>query len=174
VGYTTATQGADGVIHVVTSKNKPDYEIELNEAWVLDKNAGAEPQTAEPVHDAHRTAEHYSGSAKVFADWSAGRTVDGRVLLDGPEKFFYPNGKLMYSANFQAGHKTGDELYLREDGTPIWLKHYAADDTWTWDNFDAAGHRIATSKWRGKTLLGSDVPDAPARKPEKPIDPDAQ
>jgi hypothetical protein len=29
-------------------------------------------------------------------------------------------------------------------------------------NFDAAGKKVATSNWRGKTLLSSDVPDAPA------------
>jgi hypothetical protein len=80
----------------------------------------------------------------------------------------------MWSLEYIGGHKTGDERYLREDGTPIWEKHYAADNTWTWDNFDASGRRIATSKWRNKTLLSSDIPDPPARKPEKPIAPDAE
>ncbi len=41
VGYTTATQAPDGVIHIVTSKNAPDYHIELNEAWVRDEPRGA-------------------------------------------------------------------------------------------------------------------------------------
>jgi antitoxin component YwqK of YwqJK toxin-antitoxin module len=98
-------------------------------------------------------------------------------LLDGPETFFYPNGKLMWSVEFAAGSRTGEERYLREDGTPIWVKQYDADGTWTWDNFDRSGKRIATSKWRGKTLLGSDVPDPPARKissDEKPQEPDAE
>jgi hypothetical protein len=57
------------------------------------------------------------------------------------------------------------------------VKHYADDGTWTWDNFDAAGKRIATSHWRGKTLLSSNVPKPPARKKsadEKPIAPDAE
>ncbi len=36
VGYTTATQAPNGVVHVVTSHTKPtDLHIELNEAWVL-------------------------------------------------------------------------------------------------------------------------------------------
>ena len=35
VGYTTATQAPNGVIHVVTSKNDPPVHIELNEAWVI-------------------------------------------------------------------------------------------------------------------------------------------
>jgi len=39
VGYTTATQAANGVIHIVTSKNSPPLHIELNEAWVLEGGA---------------------------------------------------------------------------------------------------------------------------------------
>ena len=35
VGYTTATQAPNGVIHIVTSKNDPPLHIELNESWVL-------------------------------------------------------------------------------------------------------------------------------------------
>jgi hypothetical protein len=117
-----------------------------------------------------------NAEGKKIADWSV-TSYDGRILLQGPDQFFYADGKLMYSANFYLGHKTGDERYLREDGTPFWVKHYADDGTWTWDNFDASGKRIATSHWRGKTLLSSDVPDPPARKKsadEKPPAPDSE
>jgi antitoxin component YwqK of YwqJK toxin-antitoxin module len=99
------------------------------------------------------------------------------VLLDGPETFFYPNGKLMWSVDYHAGHKVGEERYLREDGTSVWVKKYAADGTWIWDNFDLAGKHIATSNWRGKTLLSSDVPDPPAKNKfsdEKLQEPDAE
>ena len=177
VGYTTATQGPDGVIHVVTSKNKSNYEIELNEAWVLDKNAGEEANSADSVHDVKSFTEHYPGGNTIMSTWSAGHATDGRALLDGPEKFFYPNGRLMWSANFHAGHKVGDERYLRADGTPVWEKQYANDGTWTWNTFDPDGKRTATSNWRGKTLLSSDVPDPPVRKKptgEKPQEPDAE
>ena len=87
----------------------------------------------------------------------------------------------MYSANFYLGYKTSDERYLREDGKPYWIKHYAGDPTgpemWTWDNFDASGHQIAESHWRGKTLLSSDIPDPPSTKrpsADKPPEPDAE
>jgi len=177
VGYTTATQGFDGVIHVVTSKNKPDTEIELNEAWILDKNATADIDPSGVVDRVNNFTEHYPHSAKVMATWSAGSAADGRVLLDGPETFFYPNGKLMWSVDYHAGHKVGEERYLREDGTSVWVKKYAADGTWIWDNFDLAGKHIATSNWRGKTLLSSDVPDPPAKNKfsdEKLQEPDAE
>ena len=114
-------------------------------------------------------------SGKTVATWGSLVVPDGRILLDGPETFTYPDGKPMWSVTFNAGHKTGDEHYLREDGTPIWTKHYADDGTWTWDNFDASGKHIAESHWRNKTLLSSDVPDPPARKnPAKAHGPDAE
>lgn len=153
VGYTTATQDASGVIHVVTSKNKPDYEIELNEAWVLDAKAYGD--TAQKSLSARTEPENRNGEV---------RTGDGRVLLTGTHRFSYPDGRLMWSADYEAGQKAGEERYLRENGKPFWVKHYAPDGTWTWENFDASGKRVAVSKWRGKTLLESDIPDPPVRR----------
>jgi formylglycine-generating enzyme required for sulfatase activity len=176
VGYTTATQGADGVLHVVTSKNSPNYEIELNEAWVLDKNAAdASPQPKVGLTGIDKNVDK-DKAGNITAVWTTARVSDERILLHGPEAFMYPSGKLMYSATFRAGQKIGEEKYLRENGSPIWVKHYADNGTWTWDNYDASGKRIAESKWRGKMLLSSDVPDPPARKKtadEKPA-PDAE
>ncbi|GGH09094.1 SUMF1/EgtB/PvdO family nonheme iron enzyme [Silvibacterium dinghuense] len=163
VGYTTATQGPDGMIHIVTTKNTVNYEIELNEAWVLDKSAGEENAEPEQVKDRKSYTERYPGG-HVRATWSVGRAVDGRLLLDGAEKFFYPDGKLMWAVNFRASEKTGEERWLRENGTPIWVKTYAENGMWTWENFDASGRRIAISHWKGKHLLSSDVPDGPVDK----------
>jgi hypothetical protein len=98
---------------------------------------------------------------RTIASWSDVRVADGRVLLNGQERFQYPDGRLMWSVVFDAGKKTGEEVYLRPDGKPIWKKHYAADGTWTWETFDETGKRTATSKWKGKDLLSSDVPDVP-------------
>ena len=163
VGYTTSTQGPDGVIHVVTSKNVVNYEIELNEAWVMDKDAGESVASAVKVRDVKKYEERYA-SGKVKTTWSAGRAEDGRVLLDGAERYFYADGKLMWEVGFKAGEKSGVERYLREDGTRVWVKTYAGDGTWTWENFDRDGNKVATSHWRGKTMLDSDVPDGPVDK----------
>jgi hypothetical protein len=161
VGYTTATQSADGLIHVVTSKNKPNYEIELNEAWVLDKGAGEDAGgSATSISEVRRFSEKYT-NGKPKAQWSAGRASDGRVLLEGPETFYYPNGRVMWSMTFHLGNKVGEENYFRADGTRVWTKTYGEDGEWTWANFEADGKKIATSKWRGKTLISSDVPDVP-------------
>ncbi len=175
VGYTTSTQGPDGMIHVVTSKNKPDYEIELNEAWVLDKNARADVRESDSVSKPQHFTERYPFRSQLMAKWSAGRAVDGRTLLDGLETFYYPNGKLMWCADFHAGRRIGDERYLRDDGTPIWVKNYASDGTWTWLRYDRTGKQTAESHWRNKTLISSDVPDPPdTEKAEKPTDPEGE
>ena len=58
VGYTTATQGPDGIIHIATSKNTVNYEIELNEAWVLDKTAvDMTPDSSEPPTTSSRSSK---------------------------------------------------------------------------------------------------------------------
>ena len=165
VGYTTATQGPDGVLHVVTSKNKPDLEIELNEAWVLDAGAGVGDGGA-TVGGTQHVTERY-GDGKAMATWSAGTASDGRVLLDGPERFFYPDGKLEWEVDFKAGRKVGTERYLRADGRPVWVKTYAGDGSWVWENFDGVGKRLARSTWKGKTLVSSDVPDVPVKKKDE-------
>ena len=167
VGYTTATQTEDGVIHVVTSKNEPNFEIELNEAWVLSTDAGADAGAgAEKISGVKKFTEKFP-NGKTKAEWSAGRAADGRVLLEGPETFYYPNGKVMWSMKFHLGEKIGEENYFRADGTHVWTKAYGPNGQWTWVNFDKADKKIATSKWKGKALLSSDVPDAPAaQKPE--------
>ncbi len=174
VGYTTATQGPDGIIHIATTKNTINYEIELNEAWVLDKSIGdpesaagaprLDSETSVGTHLTHHT-ERYPNS-KTKSTWTTAALPDGRIVLEGEERFFYPDGHPQWTAHFHNGFKLGEERYQREDGTLIWQKTYNPDGTWTWQNYDAAGHLTATSHWRNKTLLNSDIPDtAPDKHP---------
>jgi formylglycine-generating enzyme required for sulfatase activity len=175
VGYTTATQGPDGIIHIATTKNTVNYEIELNEAWALDPaatnpgapsspTASSSDKVGPPTNLTHHTERYPTGKFK--SSWSTATLPDGRIVLEGQERFFYPSGRPMWTVNFHEGEKTGEERYQREDGTLIWLKTYNADGTWTWQNYDATGHLTATSHWRNKTLLNSDVPDtAPDKRP---------
>ncbi|MHB1022925.1 MAG: SUMF1/EgtB/PvdO family nonheme iron enzyme [Acidobacteriaceae bacterium] len=149
VGYTTATQGTNGIIHIVTSKNKPNYEIELNEAWILsDAPAVAEATT---IRDIKRHVEKYS-NGKTMVVWSSGVANDGRILLEGPETFYFPNGRIEWSMHFHLGKKTGREVLYRKDGSRVWVKTYSPQENWTWTQFDAHGKQVAESQWHGKTL----------------------
>ena len=155
VGYTTATQGQDGTIHVITSKNKPnDYEIELNEAWVLSE-AGASPApTAITAIKKHR--ENWP-NGKLKATWSTGRASDGRVLLEGAKVLYNESGKKQWTAQFHMGEKTGTEVFYRADGSKQWEKIYSAGDNWTWKQYDVAGKLTAESSWKNKTLVEATI-----------------
>ena len=152
VGYVTATQGPDGIIHIATSKNTINYEIELNEAWILSDAPAVPEPTA--IHGVTQHTERWP-SGKLKATWYTGRASDGRVLLEGPQTLYDEAGRKQWSATFRLGHKTGDERFYRTDGSMAWLKNYASDGTWSWRNFDGAGHQTSESHWRGKTLLNA-------------------
>ncbi len=148
VGYTTATQAPDGVIHIVTSKNAPDYHIELNEAWVLKGGASI---SLGPLTGVRAYREMYPGG-KLKAEWSAG-CAGGRYLLDGRQVFYYENGRKQWETVFHAGVRAGVESWWGENGDKQWDRAYSADGSWDWKVFDDAGHIAAESKWKGKDLI---------------------
>lgn len=150
VGYVTAAQGPDGVIHVVTSKNKPNYEIELNEEWV--RKGGAETPEAQNVRDQKNYRETYS-DGKTRAEWRAGIGEDGCYLLDGVQTFYYENGHKQWQATYTAGNKRRTEIFWSENGKELWQREYSTDGTWQWTLFDEGGRVRARSKWNGKVLL---------------------
>ena len=153
VGYVTATQGKNGIIHIVTSKNKPNYEIEMNEAWLLDSAAtGATTMLATTMRHVSRHVERYA-NGKPYAVWSDGQANDGEYLLNGRETFYFPNGHVQWICNYRLGKKTGFERLFRRDGSKAWEKTYGPKGSWTWRKFDHANRQTAESQWNGKTLV---------------------
>jgi hypothetical protein len=149
VGYTTATQGPNGIIHVVTSKNSPDLHIELNEAWVLE--GGAETVQSSELHDVREYRENFA-NGKVKGTWSGGISADNRFLLDGEQVFYYQDGHKQWAANFRAGRRVGAETWWNLDGSMRWERSYSGDG-WTWKIFDAGGGVKAESRWIGKRVV---------------------
>jgi len=158
VGYVTATQGPDRVIHIVTSKNTVNYEIELNEAWVLAPDAAKSPDP-DAIGPVMKHIEKWP-NGKLKAEWGTARANDGRILLEGPQTFYFQGGTKQWTAEFHLGRKVGDEVFYRADGVKEWEKTYGADDTWTWRLFDEAGKQTAASHWRGKTLVDATIAEA--------------
>jgi formylglycine-generating enzyme required for sulfatase activity len=148
VGYTTATQGPNGVIHIVTSKNGPEWHIELNEAWVL---SGASVSAAGTAAGVRSYQETYS-NGKPKVTWSAG-IAGGRYLLQGRQVFYYESGHKQWESSYESGRKIGVETWWSDTGARQWERTYAADGTWDWKLFDAAGRVTAESRWKGKDLL---------------------
>lgn len=151
VGYTTAAQAPNGVIHIVTSKNEPPLHIELNEAWVL--HGGGEISDVPKTGKLQQFKESYA-SGNLKATWGQ---VAGR--LEGKQTFYYENGQKQWEAAFDHGRKTGVESLWTRDGHKQWERRYTGD-TWTWQIFDAAGRIAAESRWRGKDLIDAN-PEGP-------------
>ncbi len=145
VGYTTATQGANGLIHIVTSKNKPNLEIELNEAWVESGGAEAAAEPA-PASPARRHRENYP-DGKLKAEWTI-----GPAGLEGTQIFFYPDGAKLWEASFHHGRRTGAETFWSREGKREWEKIYADGGRWTWRLYDVQGRVTEESQWIGKVL----------------------
>jgi formylglycine-generating enzyme required for sulfatase activity len=150
VGYVTATQAPNGVIHIVTSKNKPDYHIELNEAWVL--KGGPEEAPVPKVSDVKEYSENYRGFT-LLARWSAGYTENHRYLFDGPQTYYLAGATKQWEATFKAGRRVGTETWWGPGGEKQWEKIYSDNGEWTWRIFDRDGHQTAVSKWKGKNLI---------------------
>jgi formylglycine-generating enzyme required for sulfatase activity len=151
VGYCTAAQGPNGVIHVVTSKSDPELHIEMNEAWV--RNGGPEIPLDSAVGAVKKYREEWS-AAKPISEWSAGISAgDGKYRLEGRQTFYYFSGGKQWEATFRAGRRTGTETLWRANGSKVWEKIHEADGTWRWLVFDQSGKQTAESSWNGKDLI---------------------
>jgi hypothetical protein len=135
-----------------------NYEIELNEAWILAPDAvqSPEPNAIGPIT---KHSEKWP-NGKPKAEWGTAHASDGRILLEGPQTFYFEDGTRQWTATFHLGRKIGDEIFNRADGSKVWEKTYSSDDAWTWQIFDAAGKQTAESHWRGKTLLDYNFDEA--------------
>jgi len=89
VGYTTATQAPNGVIHIVTSKNNPPLHIELNEAWVLE--GGPEDSDARGQYRLEgKQTFYYPDHKKLWeVTYDHGRKIGVETLwnLDGSKRW---------------------------------------------------------------------------------------
>jgi formylglycine-generating enzyme required for sulfatase activity len=162
VGYVGASQGPNGIIHLVTSRTNPDLHIELNEAWVRQPGVGRQQFVPAKVTMAPATVKQHqqnyvSGQTKVT--FSAGIGADGRYLLDGPETWYYENGQKQWQVNYKAGDKIGTETYYKRDGSKEWQREHRDDGSIDWTVYDAYGKVKAKSTWKDKKLLRHSGPN---------------
>lgn len=95
VGYVTATQAPDGIIHVVTSKTKPAaLHVELNEAWI----ESDEPATADSFTDTLNGTKRLTDSDGK-PQWEC-TFVEGRK--SGAERFWDGEGVLAWAREHEA------------------------------------------------------------------------
>jgi hypothetical protein len=169
LGYVTARQAPNGLIHVLTTVTQPCLHYELNEAWVFSDAGDVIP--ANTGGNVKKFSESFA-NGKPRSEWSARICPDGRYLLDGPETDFYENGARQHEVNYVSGRKSGTEIFWLPNGTKLWswshdLKHNRSVWTQYWPN----GKKKLESAWNTKpqardlkrSFFGL-VADGPARR----------
>ncbi|MBM3880537.1 MAG: hypothetical protein FJ387_12610 [Verrucomicrobia bacterium] len=151
LGYSAARQAPNGVIHLITTMNRPCLHFEMNEAWILNKNATRDDPMAStssgPLLSVKQHEEKYpNGQPRLI--WSAGKGSDGRYLLDGREVWFYDNGQKQREANYEKGFKAGKETYWSREGKVEWTWEHRPDGSAVWSQFWSNGQKKSVSTWR--------------------------
>jgi hypothetical protein len=151
IGYSAARQAPNGVIHLITTMNRPNLHFELNEAWIRDGNATREDPMATtaigPLADVKQLEERYPDGRSRLT-WNVGLGSDGRYLLQGSEIWYYENGQKQREANYEKGSKTGAEKYWSREGKLAWIWDYRPDGSAVWSQFWSNGQKKSVSTWR--------------------------
>ncbi len=150
LGYVTARQAPNGVIHVLSTKTLPCLEYEFNEAWISSNAGDIAPETT------GGTVKQYSekyANGKVRAEWSARICPNGRYLLDGMETDYYENGHKEHEVTYASGRKTGEETFWSPEGTKLWSwTHDLKNNTAVWAHYWSNGLKRNESSWDARPL----------------------
>ncbi len=148
LGYVTARQAPNGVIHVLTTETEPCLHYELNEAWINSDAGDIAPETlGGTVKD---FSEKYA-NGQVRSQWSARICPNGRYLLDGKETDFYETGAKQREVTYANGRKTGEEIFWSPNGDKIWTwERQLNDNRGVWTQFWPNGKKKFESVWNTK------------------------
>ena len=145
VGYVTARQAPNGVIHVLTTETQPCLHYELNEAWIFSEAGDIAPETTGGVVKSF--SESYPNGT-LRSEWNARICPGGRYLLEGRETDYYDTGTKQHQVTYASGRKTGEETFWQPDGTKRWTwVHDLADGRSVWLQFRPDGRRKLESNW---------------------------
>jgi len=151
IGYSAARQAPNGVIHLITTMNRPNLHFELNEAWILDQKAQREdptaPTSARQLSSVKKYEEKYPNGQPRLR-WSAGIGSDGRYLLDGEEVWYYEAGQKQREATYRQGYKVGRETCWSPTGQVEWTWDHQPDGSAVWTQFWSNGQKKSVSTWR--------------------------
>lgn len=159
VGYSAAAQGPDGVIHLVTSVGKHSIALAFNEAWIdspqgaLPDNAVLERNDVTSVSGVKVHQERYP-DGKLRGRWSGGRANNGAIVFDGPQRWFHPNGKPQWEAEYRLGRKVGMEKEYDVSGRLVSQREHGADGRSTWTRWWPNGQLRSVSGWKGVAADG--------------------
>ncbi len=145
LGYVTARQAPDGVIHILTTETQPCLDYELNEAWIFSNAGDTPPEDSGGVIRHYR--ENYA-NGRLRSQWSARICPNGRYLLDGQEMDFYANGVKQHEVTYASGRKAGEETFWSPAGKKIWSwSHDLKNNHSVWSRFWPNGRKRVESTW---------------------------
>jgi antitoxin component YwqK of YwqJK toxin-antitoxin module len=168
LGYVTARQAPNGVIHILTTETQPCLHYELNEAWIFSNAGDIAPETS--GGKIRKFSENYP-NGKLRSRWSARICPNGRYLLDGTETDFYANGAKQYEVTYASGRKTGEETFWSPDGKQLWRwSHELKTGNSVWIQYWPNDQKKVQSFWKTRpfardlhhTFFGF-VADGPSR-----------
>ena len=145
LGYVTARQGGNGVIHILTTVTQPCLHYELNEAWIFSEAGDIAPENSGGT--IKKFSEKFP-NGKIRSQWSARICPNGRYLLDGKETDFYETGAKQHEVTYASGRKTGAETFWSRDGKKPWSwSHDLKNNRSVWTQFWPNGKKKAESAW---------------------------
>lgn len=153
LGYSVARQSPDGLIHLITSRTYPAREFEMNEAWILSNSDAPTPEQSTTGGITHEQETYPNGAIKVR--WNVRRDTSGRFVLDGPETWFFPDGKKEYDAEWHDGQKVGDETLWDVNGHKVWEWNHNPDGVSVWTHYWPNGLKKSESQWRDQRCTGT-------------------
>ena len=159
IGYSAVRQGPNGMIHLITTMNRPCLHFEFNEAWILsdapDKRSSDEliAPAATRISGVREYKEVHPGGKTRIA-WSAGLGDDGRYLLHGIETWYCTGEQKQYQATYKLGRKVGAETLWTAGGEIVWQWVHDPDGTSVWTQYWPGGGKKAQSAWRNHHAHG--------------------
>jgi hypothetical protein len=148
LGYATARQAPNGVIHLLTTMTQPCLHYELNEAWIFSDLGDIAPETA--AGEIKKFSEKFP-NGKIRSRWSARICPNGRYLLDGRERDFYESGMKQHEVTYASGRKIGEETFWSPEGKKIWRwTHDLKNNRGVWTHYWPNGRKRIESTWNTK------------------------
>lgn len=160
IGYAVCRQSPDGLIHIITSNNRPSLHLCFNEAWLLDDAEPTIPddqelmyERAAKLRDVETYTEKYE-NGQVKCVYSGGFAEDGRFLLHGEERWYYPSGQLMTECTYEYGVRKNRYVHYSELGDKIWEWEYLKDNTAVYKTYYSNNQLKTVGRYRSRIAEG--------------------
>jgi len=159
LGYSVCCQSQDGLIHIITTNTHPCLHLCFNEAWLLSEEEPS-PDDAELMKNKAVSIDNVKTYTETYENgdikcvYSGGIADDGRFLLHGEEKWFYPDGKLMTTCTYKMGERIGNYVYYSNTGNKIWEWNYTDDGVAVYKTYHENGLLRSIGRYKNRKAKG--------------------